>query len=69
MASYYGRGLAYDAKGDYGNAIADFTVFIDRDRYNPEGYLKRADAYRKSGHSAKAEADFEQAKKLGYREK
>ncbi len=67
--AYYGRGLAYHAKGDYGNAIADFTVFIDCDRYNPEGYLKRANAYRKSGDNAKADEDIAQAKKLGYKEK
>ena len=39
------------------------------DPKNARAYHNRGFAYRKKGDNAKAEADFAQAKKLGYKEK
>jgi Flp pilus assembly protein TadD len=53
-------------KGDFDKAIADYTEAI---RLNPqcaEAHYGRGVAYEKKGEKAKAEADFAQAKKLGF---
>jgi tetratricopeptide (TPR) repeat protein len=55
------RGKAYASKGDYKLAIADFTAVL---KAAPEAdivLMQRAEAYDKSGHAAKAEADRQAA--------
>jgi Flp pilus assembly protein TadD len=55
------------AQAEFDKAILDFTEAI---RLNPsfgEAYQQRGLAYEKSGEKAKAEEDFAQAKKLGYK--
>ena len=67
--AYRDRGSAYGKKGDYGKAITDFTAAI---RINPkDGYLfyARGYSYRQKDEKAKADADFAQAEKLGYKAK
>ena len=49
-------------------AIADYTETIRLDPELAVAYRGRGVAYEKKGDKAKAEADFAQAKKLGYRE-
>jgi Flp pilus assembly protein TadD len=54
---------------DYTKAILDYSEAI---RLNPsyaQAYWGRGSCYRKQGDKAKAEQDFAQAKKLGYKPK
>jgi Tfp pilus assembly protein PilF len=53
--------------GDYDKTIADCTEAIRLDPKNAMAYEARAGAYEKEGDKAKAEEDFAQAKKLGYK--
>ncbi len=61
-------GLAYEGKGELDKAIADYTEAI---RLNPAcltPYYLRGKAFQQEqDHKAKAEADFAQAKRLGYK--
>jgi tetratricopeptide (TPR) repeat protein len=52
--AYKNRGYAYDAKGDFDRAIADFTKAIE---INP----KDADAYKNRGYAYDAKGDFDRA--------
>lgn len=70
--AYDSRGLAYLAnaclaKGEYEKAIADFIEAIRFDPKHAAAYHFRGYAYSQMGEKAKAEADFAQAKKLGYK--
>ena len=56
-------------QGDFDKAIADCTEAIRLDPKWAEAYYDRGSAYEKKGDKAKAEADFAQAKKLGYKGK
>ena len=49
--------------------IADFTEAVRVDPKLAEAYLSRGVAYQEKGEQAKADEDFAQAKKLGYKEK
>lgn len=67
--AYGARGWAYLMTGDLDNAIADSTAAIRLDPRSAADYYNRSCAYRKKGDKAKADEDFAQAKKLGYKEK
>ena len=54
-------------KGDYDQAIADYTQAIRIDPKYTEAYNNRGIAYRKKGNDAKANLDFAEAKRLGYK--
>ena len=54
-------------KGDFDKAIADFTDAIRLDPKYAAAYYGRACVYSKKGEKAKAEQDFQQARKLGYK--
>jgi Flp pilus assembly protein TadD len=56
-------------KGDIDKAIADLDEAIRLDPDDANTYQYRGLAYEKKGEKAKAEADFAQAKKLGYKSK
>ena len=64
---YYSRGNALANKDEYDMAIADYHEAI---RLNPKyaaAYYNRGLAYEKKRNKVKAQADFAQAKKLGYK--
>jgi Flp pilus assembly protein TadD len=50
-----------------GKAIEDCTAAIRLDPNGGYAYYGRAQSYEKQGDKAKAEEDFAQAKKLGYK--
>jgi tetratricopeptide (TPR) repeat protein len=55
-SAYIRRGVAYEAKRDYNNAIADFTTAINmRDNV---GYLYRGSAYQEKREYDRAIADL-----------
>jgi Flp pilus assembly protein TadD len=56
-------------KGDHGKAIADYTEAIRLYPKSAKPYHARGLVYKRIGETAKAEADFAQAKKLGYKDK
>jgi tetratricopeptide (TPR) repeat protein len=58
------RGVAYKAKGDLDNAIADYTEAIRRDPDYAAAYNSRGIAYKAKGDVDKAIADYDQAIRL-----
>ena len=59
--------MVYAEKGDLDKAIADYTAAIE---INPKAgytFYARGYFYHQKGDKAKANADFAQAKKLGYK--
>ena len=63
-SAYFNRGLAYQAKGDYDRAIADYDQVI---RLNPEAihaYNNRGVAYNAKGDHHRAIANLDQAIRL-----
>ena len=61
-------GLSLREKGEYDKAIADFTEAIRLDPKYAKAFFGRASAYERNGEITKADEDFAQAKKLGYKE-
>jgi Flp pilus assembly protein TadD len=61
------RGDAYAHTGDFKKALADFTEAIRVKSDDAEVYYLRGLVYRRLGQTAHADADFAQAKKLGYK--
>jgi tetratricopeptide (TPR) repeat protein len=65
--AYNNRGVSYNGgKKDYDRAIADYTEAI---RLNPQyalAYNNRGNAYQAKGNQARADADFAEARRLGY---
>jgi tetratricopeptide (TPR) repeat protein len=62
--AFFGRGIAFLKKGDYGRAIADFTRAIQLDPSASRFLSDRAIAYAKQGELAKAMKDLEAALQL-----
>jgi Flp pilus assembly protein TadD len=58
--------MAYGKKGDLDKAIADYTEAIRLRPQYAKAYYNRGTAYREKGMNSEAEADFVQAKKLGF---
>ncbi len=75
VSSIYSRACAYGFKGEWDKAISDDTEVIRLDPKDPAArgdvmaaYEHRAVCHECKGEKAKADEDFEQAKKLGYKE-
>lgn len=67
---YCTRGTTYlNDKRDYDSAIADFTeaIRLEPDYENAYSYYNRGLAYQAKGQHAKAESDFAEAKRRGYK--
>ena len=62
------RGDTYCYMGEFDKAVAEYTEAIRLDPQNAGAYFGRGFAYEKEGDNAKAEEDFAQAKRLGYKE-
>jgi tetratricopeptide (TPR) repeat protein len=60
-ATYFLRGRAYQQKGEYDQAIADFDQAITLKPDDAGTYSSRGDAYRKKGEYDRAIADYDQA--------
>ena len=58
------RGQAYDTKGEYDLAIADYSQSLRLNRDNPRAFFNRAVAYANKGEHQRAVADFNEAIKL-----
>ncbi len=66
--AYYDRGMAYLMKSNYDKAIADYTEAIRLNPKHAEAFYARGYAYWWTNVDySKAEADFAQAKSLGYK--
>jgi tetratricopeptide (TPR) repeat protein len=69
--AWYMRGHCYSMKHDDDRAIADYSEAIRLEsragRFKAIKYESRARAFARKGNQAKADADFAQAKKLGYK--
>jgi tetratricopeptide (TPR) repeat protein len=62
--AYINRGVAYAAKGGYGQAIADFDQALTLGPNDAPAYNNRGVAYERKGDYSQAIADFDQAIKL-----
>lgn len=62
------KGKSCLEREDFDAAVAAFTEAIRLDPKDTTAYRNRGIAHQKIGETAKAEEDFEQAKKLGYKE-
>ena len=58
---HYGRGLLYQFKHDYPDAIADYSSALRWMEVFPDAYAARGDAYDAMGDHAHAAADYAQA--------
>ena len=67
--AYYSRANAYNKTGEYDKSIADCTESVRLKPAFSEAYKIRGIAYSMNGQKSKAEEDFAQAKRLGYKEK
>ena len=61
------RGEVYEKKGDLDKALANYTESIGLDPKDGLARFRRGLVYGKKGERAKAEEDFAQAKRLGYK--
>lgn len=61
---YLARGTLQILRGQYKTAIEDFTLALERDERQFEGFLQRAKAYRKSRSFLKARMDLRVADSL-----
>ena len=62
--AYYNRGIAYEKKGEYDRAIADYDTAIKLNPKNATAYNNRGIAYSKKGEYDRAIADYDTAIKL-----
>ncbi len=63
-AAFHARGLAYDALGEHGNAVADFSEAIRLNPGNAVAYNNRANTYAALGAFDRALADFAESLRL-----
>ena len=63
----FNKGIDFANKGDHQTAISCFTEAIRLDPKNALAYSIRGIAYEEKGDSDKAKADFDMAKKLGFK--
>lgn len=61
LVGYEGRAYAYYYDGQYGAAVADFAVMLDRDPMSAGAHFGRAQVFAELGRYKKALADLEQA--------
>src|SRR5262245_56436940 len=64
-ATPYERGMAHLKRGQYAEAVAEFTEAIRADADAPNAYVGRALAHRSLGEDAAAQRDEQAARKLG----
>jgi tetratricopeptide (TPR) repeat protein len=57
-STYYNRGYAWDERGEYGKAIADYTKAIELNPKFTEAYYNRGNAWESKGQVDKAIADY-----------
>jgi tetratricopeptide (TPR) repeat protein len=62
---FYGRGIAYQGKGDVDRAIADFTEAIRLQPRFTMAYASRGSAYEAKSECDRAAADYSEAVRLG----
>ena len=62
--AFYNRGLAYESKGDYARAIADYSDAIRLDPNDAEAFFYRGLDKERMGDKAGAEADMAAAKRI-----
>jgi len=62
---YYDRGTIHLARGEYEEAIADFTLCIERNANVSEAYYNRGLAHAKAGRNKEGVADLSKAGELG----
>jgi tetratricopeptide (TPR) repeat protein len=59
-----GRGITFAQRGDYDQAIGEYTTAIQLDPASMQAFLQRADAYRLKGDYGQALADYSAALRL-----
>ena len=62
--AYHNRGLAWDNKGEYDKAIADYNQALTINPNYAYAYVNRGDAWNEKGEYDKAIADYNEAIRL-----
>ncbi len=65
--AYYNRGLAYFEKGQYDQAISDYTKALEINPRYARAYYDRGSAYARKGQYDKAWEDVHKAQDLGHK--
>ena len=66
-AAYYNRGVAYARKGQYDQAISDFTKALEINSRLAKAYNNRGGAYYRIGQLDQAWEDVHKAQDLGFK--
>jgi tetratricopeptide (TPR) repeat protein len=62
--AYYNRGYSYAEKGEFDQAIADYTEAVMLNPVDDKAYYDRGNAWLKKGDSVRARADWEEALRI-----
>jgi len=65
--AYFNRGLAYDDKGQYDQAISDYSKAIELNPRLADAYNNRGNAYKNKGQNGQAISDYSKAIELNPR--
>lgn len=65
--SYMNRAIIYKKLGNYSKAIEDYTTAIAKSPENGAAFYFRGDVLKETGKLKEADADFELAKKFGFK--
>src|SRR6056297_3985993 len=57
----YKTGMEFYDSGNYNDAVAQFSQWLEEDADNPKAYLARANAYKKLDKKSKAAEDYSRA--------
>ena len=57
----YYRALAWANKGDYNQAISDFTKAVEKDPFDTDSLIGRGEAWQSKGKFKRALSDFKKA--------
>ena len=64
LSRRWNRGSSHAHKGEWEDAVADYSTALQLDRHDARSFLRRSQAYAKIGERAKSQEDLEEALQL-----